>query len=404
MSIRITGATVILADDVVETDVTIEDGVIAAIGTGGRAETEVDGSGRILAPALVDIHGDAFERQVMPRPGVFFPMEAALLETDRQLAANGIATAYHALTLSWAPGLRAVERGETMIETLQALEDRLTVENRVQLRWETFAFEAMDLIERTLAGPLKPSVAFNDHTSMCMRSFDIPLQERAFEQSPDFELADWDDPRLIERQSSDARRAGIAPEVYIELLSQVWERRPEIDDAVRHIADQALSAGAPMLSHDDTQVETRNYYRALGSTISEFPMSIEVAGQARLAGDSIVFGAPNIVRGGSHIGSPSAADMVEAGLCDVLASDYFYPAMLAAVARLHDERRAPLPELWSLISGGPAAASGLSDRGEIAVGKRADLVMLDWPATATPAVTMTLSAGRPAYQSSASGA
>ena len=92
-----------------------------------------------------------------------------------------------------------------------------------------------------------------------------------------------------------------------------------------------------MLSHDDTQHETRDFYRALGARVAEFPMRTPVAARARASGDSIIFGAPNVVRGGSHIGSPSAADMIEDGLCDALASDYYYPAMLASVARLVDD-------------------------------------------------------------------
>ena len=178
MSMKIVGASVIMPDAVVETDVLVEDGVIAAIGSSGAATVEIDGRGQYLAPAMIDIHGDAFERQVMPRPNVFFPMEAALLDTDRQLAANGIATAYHALTLSWEPGLRSVDRGRELIHGIAALKDRLTVENRVQLRWETFAFEAVGLMEETLEGPLTPSIAFNDHTSMSMRAFEVPIQER----------------------------------------------------------------------------------------------------------------------------------------------------------------------------------------------------------------------------------
>lgn len=397
MSIRIVGASVITADDVVETDVLVEDGVIASVGTSDPGKREIDGRGRYLAPAMVDIHGDAFERQVMPRPNVFFPMEAALLDTDRQLAANGIATAYHALTLSWEPGLRSVDRGRDLIRGIAALQDRLTVENRVQLRWETFAFEAIDLMEETLDGDLTPSIAFNDHTSMSMRAFDVPVQERAFEQSPDFSVASLDDDRMRKRSAGNAKRSGLTEDEYIALLSSVWERRGEVGAAIEKVAALGRAAGAPMLSHDDTRVETRNYYRELGAATSEFPMTVEVANEARAEGDHIVYGAPNAVRGGSHIGSPSAADMVERGLCDVLASDYFYPSMLAGVARMYREGRAPLPDLWSLVSSGPAKASGLDDRGEMLPGKRADLVLLDWPESATPAVTLTMCAGRIAY-------
>lgn len=397
-AVRFTGAQVILAEGVETTEVTVEGDRITAVGEGAGAARDIDATGLVLAPALVDLHGDAFERQVSPRPDVYFPLDAALLDTDRQLAANGIATAYHALTLSWEPGLRSVPRGEAFVDALDALAPRLTVDNRVQLRWETFAIEAEPLIRRALASPRTPSLAFNDHTSMSLRSFDTALQERAFEQSPDYAMAALDDPRLRTRLAKQAGRSGLGIDAYLERIAKVWARRPGVDAAIRGLAEAGRAAGAPMLSHDDTRTETRDYYRGLGARISEFPMTLEVAEAARAAGDVIVFGAPNAVRGGSHIGSPSAGDMVEAGLCDVLASDYFYPAMLAAVARLLDERRAPLATLWGLVSSGPAAASGLTDRGRIEAGLRADLVLVDWPEGATPAAKLTLSGGRVAYR------
>lgn len=398
MSIKIIGASVILPDDVVETDVLVEDGIIVAIGSSEAGDTQIDGRGQFLAPAMVDIHGDAFERQVMPRPNVFFPMDAALLDTDRQLASNGIATAYHALTLSWEPGLRSVQHGRELMQAINALSGRLTVENRIQLRWETFAFEAIELMQQALQAPLTPSIAFNDHTSMSMRAFDVPVQQRAFEQSPDFSVASLQDDRMRKRIAGNAKRSGLGEDEYIALLSQVWDRRDQVGAAIEQVAEMGRAAGAPMLSHDDTQIETRTYYREIGARIAEFPMTTHVAHEARAHGDAIIYGAPNVVRGGSHIGSPSAAQMVEQGLCDVLASDYFYPAMLAGVARLHNERRASLPALWSLVSTGPARASGLTDRGAIAPGLRADLVLIDWPEAMTPAVSLTLSAGRIAYQ------
>ena len=107
-SLRIDGARVVLRNEVLETSLFIEAGLIQEIGTQTKADRSIDARGRLLAPGLIDIHGDAFERVIMPREGVFFPLDIAILETDRQLAANGITTAYHAVTLSWEPGLRHI--------------------------------------------------------------------------------------------------------------------------------------------------------------------------------------------------------------------------------------------------------------------------------------------------------
>jgi alpha-D-ribose 1-methylphosphonate 5-triphosphate diphosphatase len=392
-----TGACVYLPDGLHDTTVTVENGVIAEIGGPVQGDV-IDAGGLILAPALIDVHGDAFERQLMPRPGVFFPTEAAVLDTDRQLASNGIATAYHAITLGWEPGLRDVDRGRSLMQAMRDLAPRLLVENRVQLRWETFAFEALETIAWALDGPLLPSVAFNDHTSMTMRAYDVAIQDRAFEFSPDFTVAALDDDRMRKRTSSKAHRSGISEDDYITLLGEIWNRRCDVPAAIEEVAAMARTKGAPMLSHDDTRAETRTWFRDLGAHVAEFPMVMEAAEAAREHGDTIIFGAPNAARGGSHIGSLGAGDMVEAGLCDALASDYFYPAMLAAVARLDADRRADRLRLWSLVSSGPARAMNLSDRGEIAVGKRADLVLVDWPDGHPPAICGTWVAGRPAYR------
>ena len=397
------GAEVYLPGESAETTVTIEGDRIVEIGGAVRG-TEIDARGKILAPALIDVHGDAFERQMMPRPGVYFPTETALIDTDRQLAANGIATAYHAVTLGWEPGLRDVARGKELMQAMQAIAPRLTVENRVQLRWETFAFEALDVIDWALQGPLLPSVAFNDHTSMTMRAYDIPIQDRAFELSPDFSIASLDDERMKKRTASKAHRAGLSEDAYIALLGQVWERRGDVPEMIAQVAGMARAAGAPMLSHDDTRAETRSFFRNLGASVAEFPMVMEAAEAARSGGDQIIFGAPNAVRGGSHIGSLGAGDMVGAGMCDALASDYFYPAMLAAVDRLDREKRADRLTLWSLVSGGPARAMGLEDRGVIVPGKRSDLVLVDWPEGHAPAIEGTWVAGRCAYRGIAAGA
>jgi alpha-D-ribose 1-methylphosphonate 5-triphosphate diphosphatase len=391
------GAEVYLPGEIANTTVTVADGVIVEIG-GPVQGLEISANGKILAPAIIDVHGDAFERQLMPRPGVYFPLEVALIDTDRQLAANGIATAYHAITLGWEPGLRDVARGRELIQSIQDLALRLTVENRVQLRWETFAFEALDVIELALKGPLLPCVAFNDHTSMTMRAYDVPVQERAFELSPDFSIASLDDERMKQRTLSKAQRAGLSQEDYISLLAKVWDRRSDVPNRISEVASMASAVGAPMLSHDDTRADTRAYFRNLGASVAEFPMVMEAVEAARKHEDLIILGAPNAARGGSHIGSIGAADMVEAGLCDALASDYFYPAMLAAIDRLDREKRADRVTLWSLLSSGPARAMRLNDRGRITIGSRADLVLVDWTNGQAPVIEGTWIAGRAAYR------
>ena len=394
----IEGARVVLPLGVEQVAVRVEGGKISGLDAPRDGARVIDGRGKILAPALVDIHGDAFERQLMPRPGVDFPLHAALLETDRQLAANGIATAYHALTLSWEPGLRSVDMGNAVLDGLLALAPRLTVENRLQLRWETFCFEALPLIERALAGPLLPSIAFNDHTSMAVLHPATALQDRAFDHDPTFPVVDMASAGFATKMGDRAKRSGLSQSDYVALIQSIWQRRAQVPAVMDKVAAMGRAAGAPMLSHDDSQAQTRRFYDGIGAKISEFPMNLQAAQTARDLGDWIIFGAPNAARGGSHLGSPSAGDMIARGLCDILASDYFYPAMLTAMARLLAQGHGTLAQLWPLIAANPARALGLHDRGQVALGQRADLVLLDWPDGEAPATRLTLVAGRAAYQ------
>lgn len=393
----IEGARVILDDRVQTASVRIEAGRITGIDVARDGANLIPGRGHYLAPAFVDIHGDAFERQLMPRPGVTVPAEAALLETDRQLAANGIATAYHALTLSWEPGLRSVATGWQVVNGLEALRGRLTTDNRIQLRWETFCPEAEPLITHVLASPDRPALAFNDHTTLALLHPGVALHDRPFDQIADYPVTDLAAPAFLDKMKERAKRSHLPPADFVALITAVWACRAAVPAGIERIAALARAQAAPMLSHDDSQVQTRDYYRGLGAHVAEFPMHERVFLAARSAGDAIVLGAPNAMRGASHLGSPGAAKMIARGLCDILASDYFYPAMLGAMVRLLADRVAPLPALWKLVSTNPAAAMGLTDRGRIAPGLRADLVLLDWPEGHAPAPLRTWVAGRGGY-------
>jgi alpha-D-ribose 1-methylphosphonate 5-triphosphate diphosphatase len=144
-------------------------------------------------------------------------------------------------------------------------------------------------------------------------------------------------------------------------------------------------------SHDDRDGETRETYAMIGARICEFPLTRNVAKMAFLQGDPVLMGAPNVVRGGSQSGNVAAMELIEAGCCDALVSDYYYPALSRAAFSMSDAGVRTLGEAWNMISAAPAQIMGLTDRGSIAHGKRADLTIIN---RETREVEATLVAGR----------
>jgi len=175
-------------------------------------------------------------------------------------------------------------------------------------------------------------------------------------------------------------------EDFVALAHRVFARREEVPAAQARLAAAARTAGIPMLSHDDATPEMRAAFRDLGALICEFPMSEAVAEAARAADEAVVMGAPNVVRGGSHMGWSAAAPLAERGLVTVLASDYYWPAMLEAAFVMAGRGVLDLAAAWELVSGNPARAAGLADRGRIAPGLRGDIVVVD-PARRAPMAT-----------------
>lgn len=374
--LRITGGRVLLRSDGEQiTDLALQDGRIAGIGRSGGGGVELDARDLLVLPGIVDIHGDAFERQLQPRPGVGFSADIALHDTEAQLLANGITTAFHGVTLSWEPGLRSLSAWQALLDALEAR--RWTCDMRVHLRWEAFNLAALDTALADIAAGRVHLVAFNDHTPAILKKIKDPVEGAKY-----------------------SGRAGMGIDEFRALADQINARAQAVPAALERVAAAAREAGVPMASHDDATIATRSAFRARGARICEFPMAEEVGQEARAAGDWVVMGCPNVVRGGSHLGWASAARLAEAGICNVLSSDYFYPAMLRAAFVLAARGVLDRSSAWALISTNPAAAAGLTDRGAIAEGLRADLVLVD---PTIPRVVATVVGGRIAY-STAEGA
>lgn len=370
---RLQGGRVLRGGTLAAGDLAFVDGrIVAGEAPGARV---FDARGLLVLPGIVDVHGDAFERQVMPRPGVSFDLVTALMDSDRQLVANGITTAFHGVTRSWEPGLRGAENARELLSAIERLSGRLSADTRYHLRHETFNLDGeAEILEWIAAGRIG-CLAFNDHMASTLRDRAKP-----------------------EKIGKMIERSGLERADFMHLIEVVDGRRDEVGPSIERLAAAARAAGIAMLSHDDRDPETRCWFRELGVAVAEFPLDVSTATEAVTAGEATVFGAPNVVRGGSHTGCPSATEMVRQGLCSILASDYYYPALALAPFRLVAEGAATFERAWALVSTNPAAAMGLADRGRLDAGLRADVVAIDPEGPdGKPRVVATFVAGRPVH-------
>ena len=379
-SFIIKGGSVLMPDATfMETDLKISNGFIDTIGDLSASKLQnINASGLMVLPGAVDLHGDAFERQIMPRPGVSFPLDMALFETDRQLLSNGITTAFHGITYSWEPGLRGRDITIELIECLERLRSNFLCSTKFHLRFETYNLEAVEEIESWLDTKRIDFLAFNDHMPSMLRKIETGQS-----------LA-----RFVER-------TGLTTEQFIALTKKLSDRKGEVKPAIERLSRRALDSGIPMASHDDETSEQRAFFNKIGCKIAEFPETEEAINEAGRLQNNIILGAPNIIRGGSHMGASglSATDNIRKGLGNILCSDYYYPSLINAPAVLAKKEIMDFPCAWDMVSKNAAHAANLFDRGEIAEGKRADLVLLDSIGPRYSMLVATLVAGNVAYQS-----
>jgi alpha-D-ribose 1-methylphosphonate 5-triphosphate diphosphatase len=378
--ISIEGGRALLGGEILETSLQTAGRAISAVGSDhGRGSLGLDARDLLVLPGIVDLHGDAFERQMMPRPSVDFPVDVALADGDRQAIGNGITTVFHATTWSWEPGLRSGDNARGLIEAIESLRPQLAADTRFHLRQETYNLDAEAEIGQWLAGGRVDLFAFNDHMASIVTSATRPR-----------------------KRAQMAERSGLSSEEFESLVQRIASRAHEVPGSIARLAEAARNSNVRMLSHDDNSPAMREAFRGMGVDIAEFPVNEATARAAAEAGDAIVFGAPNVVRGGSHIGWTKTADMIAKGLCSILASDYYYPAQLLAAFRLAEDGVLPLAQAWSLISAAPTRAAGLSDRGILAEGHRADIILVDDASPLRPRIVAVIAAGRLVHLTDAS--
>ena len=352
-------ARIVLDDEVVHGSVRMQDGKIADIASGptdagGRHDLEGD----YLLPGLVELHTDNLEKHLTPRPKVRWPVTPALMAHDTDVSAAGITTVLDAVRIgdtSEAYGL--VERVREILDHINTARAHgiLRAEHLIHLRCEIGGDHAAEMFEEFQNDPLVRLVSVMDHTP----------GQRQFRN-----LEHW----KVYYQG----KYGLDDDGIAALVAERKERQARNADRNRDAIVAACRAlDLVLATHDDTTPAHIDEAVEMGATISEFPTTVEAAAAARKRELGTIAGAPNVVRGGSHSGNVAALELAERGLLDALSSDYVPASLLHSTFIMHDRLEITLPDAVGRVARNPARMVGLDDRGEIAIGKRADLVRVD---------------------------
>ena len=351
----LTNARLVLPDRELRGTLVIEDGRIADIQPGlSHAPGAIDCEGDVVMPGVVDVHTDNLERQVQPRSNARWPSRSAMMAHDAQCAAAGVTTVLDALCL----GDLGFDKDRVMtfhdgVRDLDALAGTglFKSEHYLHLRCELPASDMMELLDPVAEHPRVRMVSLMDHSPGVGQYANLE-KYRAMRAREGHQPA-WIEARIVELQEQRARMRDVNRRALLERI------RP---------------LGTILASHDDrTEGEVAENDRD-GIRISEFPVSHEAASAAHRRGMQVIAGAPNIVRGGSHSGNVSAADLVRVGTVDALASDYVPSALVEAVFAVVNQTGITLAASVAMVTAHPARMAGLHDRGALTPGYRADVV------------------------------
>lgn len=360
MKTYLTNARIILKDSIIENgSVLISKGQIFAINPDSvEADEIIDLKGKTLMPGMIDLHCDALEKEVEPRPNVHFPLDFACAQADKRNAAAGITTVYHAL--SFAHEELGVRNNDFAADIARAVHDwrpHGLVDNRVHCRYEITDETGAPVLKKLIEDDAMHLISMMDHTPGQGQFKDMAAYRNY----------------LTQTYKKTADEVNVIVERKLEAASGAFLRMEEL-------AHAAHTAGISVASHDDDSQERIETMNNIGADISEFPITLEAAKAAKEAGMSTIFGAPNILRGKSQSGSVKAIEAIHEGVADCLCADYSPASLIVAIFKIPELSDFDLPAAVRLVTSNPAKAARLDDRGEIAVGKRADLIVVDTPA------------------------
>ncbi|MCK8077845.1 alpha-D-ribose 1-methylphosphonate 5-triphosphate diphosphatase [Vibrio sp. 1CM2L] len=354
----ITNVNLVLENEVVRGSVELRDGVIANMSDStSQLPGAFDGENGFLMPGLIELHTDNLEKYFTPRPKVNWPPLSAMSAHDTQLIGSGITTVLDAVALGDYRDGNRQENLDQFINTVAESQKRgLTrAEHRIHLRCEVPHSTTVGLFERYVNMPEVQLVSLMDHAPGQRQFVNIDKYRTYYQgkyNMTDAEMAAYEKDQVAQ--------------------SQRWSKQNR-DEITRQCRDLNI----PTASHDDATSAHVTESKELGMVIAEFPTTVEAAKRSHELGLKVMMGAPNVIRGGSHSGNVAAHELASLGVLDILSSDYYPVSLLDAVFTLVNDERNNLDvaQAVQLATLNPAQALGLTDRGVIAEGKRADLVL-----------------------------
>ncbi|MGR5287696.1 alpha-D-ribose 1-methylphosphonate 5-triphosphate diphosphatase [Vibrio maritimus] len=354
----ITNVNLVLENEVVKGSLELRDGKIVSMSDSQSQVTGAyDGEGDFLMPGFIELHTDNLEQYFTPRPKVDWPPFSAMSAHDTQLIGSGITTVLDAVALGDFRDEKRQTNLDLFINTVVDSQKRnLTrAEHLLHLRCEVPHESTVGMFEKYVDLPEVQLVSLMDHAPGQRQFVDVEKYRTYYQGKHN----------LTDSEMAAFEKKQVA-------LSERWSTQNR-----NEICRQCREHNIPTASHDDATTAHVQESKDLGMVIAEFPTTVEAAKRSHELGLKVLMGAPNVVRGGSHSGNVAAHELAAHGVLDILSSDYYPMSLLEGIYKLSwDERNSlTLPQAVQLVTNNPAQALSLDDRGVIAEGKRADLVL-----------------------------
>ncbi len=331
----------------------VENGKFKNIGIDVDCDEIIDLNEQFVLPGIVDIHGDSFERCIAPRPGVHIPLKNAIHENDNHLLSSGITSFFYSITDSFEEGLRSRENARMMIDFIKS--SNLRCKSFIHIRHEVANTKEFDELLKWIEDGKIDLLSINDH------------------------LPRFEDAKKLQRYKNGIKRRMVMSEEAIEaFIDSLQEERIVGEIQIEQLISYAQKYNVVLASHDDDTEEKVNISIQRGIQIAEFPMNKECAKLHKNSGVFTLFGAPNLIRGGSHVGALGAFDAAKEGLLDILCSDYHYPSLFLSPFKIASLGLESIEDSWKRVSLYPSRAVKMDNKiGSIKDKKEADFLVLN---------------------------